>query len=360
MVYFAFNLKEQDLETKLVKITHDLRTLKDLHTDRTSINLTPMWQRGVAWTVQKQVLLIDSILRGMDMPKIYLWLRKNGTYDVVDGQQRLRAVWDFMDNIYKLNHSQPLQQIENSDIAGKSFSELSPGLKRRINSFKVSIAYIGKTETRDITLLFARLQLAEPLNQAELRNAILCPIRHEIDVTALNHDFFSNCRISSKRMKHQDYAAHAYALAAKGVQADLKAPDLRELYIKSTQTSPHDLMLHSAEVDEALTLLKGLNIAANQKITQKWIFCDLVYFLIKQVRNKSLVDITEMAKLYKAFDTRRSANTKNPEVLLEGKLEESDKDLYDYINAFKIEGGRKESIAIRAGIIERFFEDCLS
>lgn len=343
-----------------MKITHDLSTLKDLHTNRKTINLTPMWQRGVAWTVQKQVLLIDSILRGMDMPKIYLWMRKNGTYDVVDGQQRLRAVWDFMDDNYKLNHSQPLPQIENNDIAGKSFSELSPGLRRRINSFKVSIAYIEKTETQDITLLFARLQLAAPLNSAELRNAILCPIRHEIDVTALNHDFFSNCRISSKRMKHQDYAAHAYALSAKGEQADLKAPDLRELYIKSTQASQRDLMKLSVEVDEALTLLKDLNIAANQKITQKWIFCDLAYFLIKQVRNKRVVDITKMARLYKAFDTRRIANTRNPEILLEGKPDEVDRNLYDYIKAFRIEGGRKENIAIRAGIIERFFEDCLS
>lgn len=343
-----------------MKIVHDLKTLKDLHTERDTINLTPMWQRGRAWTRQKQVLLIDSILRGMDMPKIYLWLRKNGYYDVVDGQQRLRAVWDFLDGEYKLNHSQPLQLIGKNEIAGKSFSELSPGLKSQLKDFKVSIAFVEKAETQDITLLFARLQLAAPLNSAELRNAILCPMRHEIDTTALNHDFFLNCRISSKRMKHQDYAAHAYALCINGVKADLKAPDLSKLYIQSTQTSQNDLKLHSAEVSDALILLERLNVTVSQKITQKWMFCDLVYFMSKQVRNKTVVDIIEMARLYEAFDSRRIASTKNAEVLLEEEQSDFNKDLYVYIKAFRIEGGRKENIALRAGAIDRIFKECLS
>src|SRR5690606_18884256 len=66
--------------------------------DQAEINLNPAWQRGPAWKPPRQVLLIDSILRGMDIPKIYLRALPAGglhAYDAVDGQQRLRAIWEF-------------------------------------------------------------------------------------------------------------------------------------------------------------------------------------------------------------------------------------------------------------------------
>lgn len=344
-----------------MKIEHSRRSLTELHKDRDTINLTPMWQRGRAWPRQKQVLLVDSILRGMDMPKIYLWKRKpQDSFDVVDGQQRLRAVWDFFDGEYALNHTQPLQPVGTTEISGKSFSELTPLLRRRLKNFKVSIAEIKNAPTHDITLLFARLQLATPLNSAELRNAILCPLRHEVDATALNHGFFSNCRIPSQRMKHQDYTAHAYALAINGDQVDLKAPDLRELYIQSPQMSQEELMQLSGLVSDAFDLLSEINLSANQGITQKWMFCDQTYFLIKKVREDAEVDTDAMAQVYREFETRRLAHINNADALLEGEHNEADQDLYDYIQAFRIEGGRQESVATRARVMERLFEDCVS
>ena len=40
--------------------------------DRPSVNLNPNWQRGAAWKDPRRILMIDSILRGMDSPKVYL------------------------------------------------------------------------------------------------------------------------------------------------------------------------------------------------------------------------------------------------------------------------------------------------
>lgn len=293
------------------------------------------------------------------MPKIYLWRRRNGEFDVVDGQQRLSAVWEFLDNSYALNHTQKLQPIGTTEIAGKTYEELSTRLQKRLLDFEVSIAHIEKAKTQDITLLFARLQLAAPLNSAELRNAILCPLRHEVDVTALNHDFFASCRISSARMKHQDYTAHAYALATNGHHADLKAPDLRELYLESPNLEKQELLDRSIEVDEALELLHEINVAANSRITQKWMFCDLVYFLIKQIRLGAVVDTDEMARLYREFDVKRLANTRDSDALLEGDHSDADQDLYDYIQAFRIEGGKQQNIEVRAGVLDRLFEECI-
>ena len=345
-----------------MKIEHSRRTLSVLYKERELINLTPMWQRGVAWTRQKQALLIDSILRGMDIPKIYFRHRRmqDGAVDVVDGQQRLRAIWDFIDGEYALKHSQPLARVGSFEINGKTFAELPKALRSRLRNFKVSIALIKDAPTQDITLLFARLQLAAPLNSAELRNAILSPIRHEVDATALNHTFFDSCRISSKRMKHQDFAAHAYALVAHGDGADLKAPDLRDLYVQSTDMVPQDLADMSAKVSEALDVLADVNGYVNNRITQKWMFCDLFLFVVNNIEQNAAIDAEEMASIYREFETRRLEHVRNADVLLEGEHSQADQDLYDYIQAFRIEGGLQPNIETRAAVIERTFQGCIS
>jgi uncharacterized protein with ParB-like and HNH nuclease domain len=62
--------------------------------------------------------LVDTFLRGYDVPKLY-W-RRIGTkpvkYDVVDGQQRLRALWDFIDGNFKLVKDAEPNDVES--IAG--------------------------------------------------------------------------------------------------------------------------------------------------------------------------------------------------------------------------------------------------
>jgi hypothetical protein len=61
------------------------------------IDTNPDFQRPPVWSRSQKQLLIDTILRGYDVPKLY-W-RKTGSgpdrYDVVDGQQRLRAIFEF-------------------------------------------------------------------------------------------------------------------------------------------------------------------------------------------------------------------------------------------------------------------------
>lgn len=59
------------------------------------IDPKPAFQRNAVWPLEKKQLLIDSLLRGYDIPKIYLrMLNNNEKYEseVVDGQQRLRAI----------------------------------------------------------------------------------------------------------------------------------------------------------------------------------------------------------------------------------------------------------------------------
>jgi uncharacterized protein with ParB-like and HNH nuclease domain len=67
----------------------------------------PEWQREVVWGDSKKQNLIDTILRGWKLPKFYfLRITENPEgYEVVDGQQRLSAIYEFSDNELLLSES---------------------------------------------------------------------------------------------------------------------------------------------------------------------------------------------------------------------------------------------------------------
>jgi uncharacterized protein with ParB-like and HNH nuclease domain len=81
------------------------------------IDLAPEYQRGKVWSRKRQALLIDSMLRGYDLPKFYLREVPEGPDEVVDGQQRLNAIAAFFAN------ELPLPR-ESGDLAGKRYEQL--------------------------------------------------------------------------------------------------------------------------------------------------------------------------------------------------------------------------------------------
>ena len=63
------------------------------------LNLNPDFQRGSVWSPGARTFLIDTILRQLPVPKVYLRTNidvatKKTVREVVDGQQRMRAILD--------------------------------------------------------------------------------------------------------------------------------------------------------------------------------------------------------------------------------------------------------------------------
>ncbi len=80
-----------------------------LFADRDQIIMNPDYQRqGDIWSKEKRQLLIDSILNRYDIPVYFHKLdretvkKKGKTYAVIDGRQRLEAVFDFMEGGFEL------------------------------------------------------------------------------------------------------------------------------------------------------------------------------------------------------------------------------------------------------------------
>lgn len=207
---------------------------------RSAIEERPPYQRESAvWSLEKQQLFIDSLLNGYDVPKIYLHdLRgqePTKVYSIVDGKQRLTAIWDFLADEFPLAPDFRVEPANFPDlpagaiapVGGLRFSELDRAWQRVLRDTYLSVVLIRNATEDDIEELFSRLNNGEPLNAAEKRNAMGGDLVRLIREVAHRPFFVERLHFSNGRHQHYDLAARLVVLedARGGREAGL--PDLR-------------------------------------------------------------------------------------------------------------------------------------
>ena len=148
-----------------------------------TIDLNPKFQRRSVWKKDAKSFFIDTVIKGLPAPIIYLRetvdLNTQDTMrEVIDGQQRLRTLFAFIDNEllddYKPGKDKFLiKKTHNKELANFGYKKLSDKLKTRILSYEFSTHILPiNTEDRDVLEMFARLNsTGTRLNHQELRNA---------------------------------------------------------------------------------------------------------------------------------------------------------------------------------------------
>ena len=202
-----------------------------------TINLNPAYQRDAVWKKDQKVYLIDTIIRGYDVPKLYILKLKNDTYDVVDGQQRIRTLDEFLNGGFTLATSG-----YEGEFAGKKFSQLPPKVKSAINEFELHIVELTGDRWTDEVIrdIFLRLQKGTPLNPAEKRRALTGSIAKIVSELA-DSDLFSSCsQISESRFGYEDAAAKILHLAIEGEKNGLKAASIAKTYKNNRDLPPGD------------------------------------------------------------------------------------------------------------------------
>lgn len=140
--------------------------------DPPSLVLRPAFQRNMVWNDDQRSYLVDTILRGLPVPEVYIQNHTSPDGEdqivVVDGQQRISACVEFVLDGFPLSTDEEI----DAEWRGKKFSELGDPLKSRFRGF-VFIARqlpdVGDTVLRDI---FRRLnRTVESLEPQELRHA---------------------------------------------------------------------------------------------------------------------------------------------------------------------------------------------
>ncbi len=104
--------------------------------------LQPPYQREHVWDQEDDSLLIDTLERGWTVPRIYVNLTKSGIYEVVDGQQRLTAIFAYTAGGFRL-----------TDVArhkGKKFDELPAEVQNRILDYPLEALLVEEASMDEL------------------------------------------------------------------------------------------------------------------------------------------------------------------------------------------------------------------
>jgi len=182
---------------------------------RGDIILQPHYQRKNVWTRPKKSKLIESILRSIPIPSIYFAETRDGKWEVVDGQQRLTAFFEFLDDEYPLLQLPVLSQFER-----KYFKDLE-SYQRKIEDYQLHIFIIKKESHPDIRFdIFERInEGATQLNAQELRNSFYRGERINL-LKRLSKDpnfvKVTKGKLQEKRLKHQEAVLRFISFYKKG------------------------------------------------------------------------------------------------------------------------------------------------
>jgi hypothetical protein len=150
--------------------TKDVGLLDQLYREG-QLRLAPEFQRNSVWPAPAKAYLIDTMLSDRPIPLLFFQRSTSPqtgrpVYAVIDGQQRLRSVFDFMDGRFRLTQS------STKGWANKYFEELSDANRERLLNYNFAVEELRGYTTKDIEDLFIRInKYVVRLSPQELRHA---------------------------------------------------------------------------------------------------------------------------------------------------------------------------------------------
>lgn len=151
------------------------------------LTVNPEYQRGAVWSTPQKRRLIDSVFRGYPIPLIYLHHikksvagRQRDDLEVIDGQQRIEALYAFREGAFKLydpiadeREARFPNFLKNQPCpwGGNNFGSLPSELQVQFLGTELSVVEVTTGDPNEARDLFIRLQAGLPLNAQEKRDA---------------------------------------------------------------------------------------------------------------------------------------------------------------------------------------------
>ena len=248
--------------------------------------ITPPFQRNPVWSERQQSSLIDTILLEYPIPEIYMQevtdSDGNQKHILVDGQQRIRAVLDFLAGAFELDDESPRW-------AGMAFEDLGSADKKKIYEYSFIVRMLPDMADEEIRSIFQRLNRnTMTLNAQELRHATYWGPFIKLMEELSDHEFWNESGLFSandrRRMLDVEFVSELAVAYLNGIQN--KKKNLEEYY------QQYDTKFEEAEnvrtvflkvLGEVQQLLPGLS---KTRWSKKSDFYSL--FVVLAARNKAL------------------------------------------------------------------------
>lgn len=178
-------------DPKKIRITTKSFTLREIVTqiEDGEIDLSPDFQREYVWRPRQRTRLVESILLGIPLPAFYFNQSEDGSYQVVDGVQRLTTIREFM----RGNHTLSRVDLEYlKDLDEVDYGNLDSVLVRRFRATQIVVHVIEPQTPDEVKYdIFNRVNtLGSPLSAQEIRHAMSGDRSREFLRTLVEDDRF--------------------------------------------------------------------------------------------------------------------------------------------------------------------------
>jgi len=222
------------------------------------LELSPDYQRRSVWSQSAKSYLIDTIIRGKPVPKILITQTLRGsrqTRTVVDGQQRLRSILEFVNGDFKISRA------HNKEFAGNTFEMLPEDIRNDFLQYELGVDVLFNISFEDILDIFARINTyTVTLNTQEKRNAKYIGYfkQYVYDYGLKYVRYFMEGGIMTKhnvtRMAEAELAAELFVALVDGVQTNKNT----EQYYKKFEDEIGNLEKASLQFDNIMSYIGNI------------------------------------------------------------------------------------------------------
>ncbi len=192
-----------------------IRKLQRIYASKKLI-LNPPYQRNPIWSLTAQKMLIDTIKCSQPIPNFFL-LKKDGLYEMVDGQQRARTMLGYWQGDFADNEGIIFDKDFKKEPKNKIFLE-------KFLDYELNITLIAEINDNESIEAFYSLVNSSGLrlNRPELKKAEFYGTNFLRLITTLSDSQdFKDLRLftsmSSNRMNDVDFVAELIALTKHGI-----------------------------------------------------------------------------------------------------------------------------------------------
>lgn len=296
--------------SEIKELTPQLKTIAWLLLERDRFEVDRTYQREEVWSKDMAQYLIDTILRKYDIGKIYVQVRE-GKYFIIDGQQRLRAIWDFANNEFPLSD----KEYSLPELRGKYYKDLPERVREEFRTYNIDLVIVRGFSDEEIRDLFRRINSGIPLNTAEKLNAY--PGSIVITVRKLSeHPFFEKITyLKPTRYRYLHVSAQLLMLEKNGI-TDI-SPKALFTFFEQNEKLDTDSQAYKSVVKTLNYLERAFNEKMRELRKPSWIIT--LYLLTSHLLKNYVMDGNE--RILKSFfinffqEVSKSTETKDSELI---------------------------------------------
>lgn len=331
----------------MFKFSDNRKTVNEIFTmfDEGKLIVDDTYQRRSVWSEKDKVRLIETILLQLVIPELFFWKADTdpetgiSTTHIVDGQQRIKAIYSFINNEFKLKPQCLLDESSKEKYANKYFKDLDTETRKTFWNYQLMIIEIDSAATRDdIITMFNRLNLTDyNLNDQEKRNSVsgeFAALAREISDNPLWDEKRLFTGPDVKRMKDVEFCASIILLHRKGIIDQTDQSALNQAYEElqvGYKDAEQDKEAVCAAIETIATFFTSDNVTKFlRRKAQLYTLFSVVFYMQREniVIEQCQKDRLEyFVKLYATF---------NNDMDLSGEISDPEKILFDWLKKYKL------------------------